>query len=145
MPDGKMSLDVKKLSPNATLPTLATPGSAGYDLYSAYDVLIAPWSHQLVPTDIAVAIPEGLYGRIASRSGLALKFGLEVGAGICDNDYRGPVGVVLHNFSDNPYQIKKGDRIAQFILHHNSTPPVVEVSTLDETERNVNGFGSTGR
>ena len=140
-----MSLDVKKLSPNAILPTLATPGSAGYDLYSAYDVLISPWSHQLVPTDIAVAIPAGLYGRIASRSGLSLKFGLEVGAGVVDSSYTGPVGVVLHNFSDNPYSIKKGDRIAQLILEHISILPVNEVSTLDETERGSGGFGSTGK
>lgn len=140
-----MSLHVKKLSPNAILPTLATPGSAGYDLYSAYDVTIAPWSHQLVPTDIAVAIPTGHYGRIASRSGLSLKFGLEVGAGVCDESYRGPVGVVLRNFSDNPYQIKKGDRVAQFILEKISVLPIEEVSTLDETERSAGGFGSSGR
>lgn len=140
-----MSLDVKKLTADAILPTLATPGSAGYDLYSPYDVLIAPWTHQLVPTDIAVSFPPGHYGLIASRSGLSLKFGLEVGAGICDFDFTGNLGVILHNFSDNPYQIKKGDRIAQFILHRISTPPVNEVTSLNETLRGARGFGSSGK
>ncbi len=98
----------------------------------------------IVPTDLSVACPRGTYARIAPRSGLAVKNFIDVGAGVVDEDYRGPVGVVLFNFSDVDFQIKQGDRIAQMILEKIHTPQVVEVDDLEDTSRGAGGFGSTG-
>lgn len=95
-------------------------------------------------TDIALAIPDGCYGRIAPRSGLAWKHHLDVGAGVIDKDYRGSVGVVMFNFSKTDYQVHQGDRIAQLILERIAVPPVVEVNELDNTTRGTGGYGSTG-
>lgn len=137
-------LRVKKLSVFAILPTKGTEHSVGYDLYSAYDVLIEPFSTALVKTDIAVVLPSGCYGRVAPRSGLASKYSIDVGAGVIDPDYRGPIGVVLFNLSDTPFKISRGDRIAQLICERAAFPELVEVSDIDQTERGAAGFGSTG-
>lgn len=99
----------------------------------------------LVPTGISVAIPPGYYGRIAPRSGLALKNSIDVGAGVIDGDYRGKVGVILFNFDDQPFVISAGDRIAQLILEKYAEAPVEVVDTLPPTTRGSGGFGSTGR
>lgn len=98
----------------------------------------------VVQTDLAVAIPPGHYGRVAPRSGLAAKLFIDVGAGVIDCDYRGPLGVVLFNHGADDFHIKPGDRIAQLILEQISNPPVVEVDDLDATDRGAGGFGSTG-
>ncbi len=140
-----MSLRVKRLSEHAVLPSRATAGSAGYDLSAAQATLVPRHGRALVPTDLAVAVPPGHYARVAPRSGLALKFFLDVGAGVVDADYRGPLGVVLFNHSTDDYHVKQGERIAQLILEQISTPPVVEVDQLDDTDRGAGGFGSTGR
>ncbi len=119
--------------------------AAGYDLASAADTHIPKHGKHLVPTDLALAIPHGYYGRVAPRSGLAYKNFIDVGAGVIDSDYRGPLGVLLFNHSDVDFQIKKGDRIAQLILEKIILPPVVEVEgDLDVTARQEGGFGSTG-
>lgn len=97
-----------------------------------------------VKTDISIAFPHGFYARVAPRSGLAWKNSIDVGAGVIDVDYRGNVGVILFNHSDDDFKIAHGDRIAQLILERIITPDVVEVDELDETERNAGGFGSTG-
>lgn len=89
-------------------------------------------------------MPEGTYGRVAPRSGLAWKNFIDVGAGVIDQDYRGNVGVILFNHSDTPFEIKKGDRIAQLILERIVHPVVVEADTLSDTDRGAGGFGSTG-
>lgn len=99
---------------------------------------------EVVKTDIQVEIPDECYGRVAPRSGLAVKNFIDVGAGVIDHDYRGNVGVVLFNHSDIPFEIKKGDRIAQLICEHICYPTAVEVPSLTETERGEGGFGSTG-
>jgi len=94
-----------------------------------------------------MAIPEGFYGRIAPRSGLAVKKSINVGAGVIDPDYRGEVRVLLFNLGDADFVVEAGDRIAQLILEQCATPPVVEVDSLDETLRSDGyngGFGSTG-
>lgn len=139
-----MALLVKKLSKDATIPTRGSKFAAGYDLSSAEDKIIKGRTHGLVKTDIAIKIPTGHYGRVAPRSGLTYKNGLDVGAGVIDEDYRGNVGVILFNHLDIDFVIKKGDRIAQLILEKISTPEVVEVEDLDETERGEKGYGSTG-
>ncbi|KAG6490761.1 deoxyuridine 5'-triphosphate nucleotidohydrolase-like [Zingiber officinale] len=135
---------VKKLSQNAVLPSRASPLSAGYDLSSAAAVVVPARGKALVPTDLSIAIPDGAYARIAPRSGLAWKYSIDVGAGVVDADYRGPVGVILFNHSDADFEVKPGDRIAQLILERIMTPEVIEAVDLDSTARGDGGFGSTG-
>ncbi|CAH7687045.1 dUTP diphosphatase [Phakopsora pachyrhizi] len=138
------TLRVKRLSPDAKVPTRGSKLSAGYDLYSSKDITITKRSREVVPTDIAIAVPSSTYGRVAPRSGLAVKFGISTGAGVIDEDYRGPVGVVLFNHGDDDFKVKKGDRIAQLVIERIKTPEVFEVESLDETVRGSGGFGSTG-
>jgi dUTP pyrophosphatase len=112
--------------------------------YSAENTAIVARSQALVATDISIAVPAGTYGRVAPRSGLAVKHGIDTGAGVIDADYRGPVKVVLFNLSDKDFEIKEGDRIAQLILERIASPSVVVVKELSETARGQGGFGSTG-
>lgn len=137
------ALLVVKLSEHATVPVRATPGSAGYDLASAQDYTVPAHGKALVLTDIAIKLPRGTYGRVAPRSGLALKHHIDVGAGVIDEDYRGNVGVILFNHSDANFDVKRGDRVAQLVLEKIATPAVVVVSSLDDTQRGDGGFGST--
>lgn len=137
-------LCVKKLSPNARLPERGSKHAAGYDLFSSVDTVIPAKGKAIVPTGISISIPLGTYARVAPRSGLAVKHFIDVGAGVIDYDYRGPVGAVMYNFSDTDFPVKQGDRIAQLILERILTPEVVEVESLTETERGEGGFGSTG-
>ena len=137
-------LQVKRLSGESVIPTRGSPFSAGYDLSSAEDMVIKANDKGIVKTDLSIACPEGTYARIAPRSGLAVKKFIDVGAGVVDADYRGPVGVVLFNFGTEDFAIKKGDRIAQLILEKISMADAVEVDELTNTERGSGGFGSTG-
>lgn len=137
-------LKVKKLSEKAVLPSRGSALAAGYDLSSAEETVVPARGKALVPTDLSVAIPHGTYARIAPRSGLALKHSIDVGAGVIDADYRGPVGVILFNHSDADFAVKPGDRIAQMIIEVIATPEVAEVEDLDATLRGDGGFGSTG-
>ncbi|KAL8477062.1 hypothetical protein ACS0TY_029396 [Phlomoides rotata] len=109
-------LRVKRLSEKAIYPSRASPLSDGYDLFSAVETRVPAGGIVLVPTDLSIAVREGAYARIASLSGLALKHSIEVGAGVVDADYRGPVGVILFNHSDVDFEVKHGDRIAQMII-----------------------------
>ena len=137
-------LKVKLLSVHAQAPRRQTKSAAGYDLYSAYDYSIDPRGKQVIETDISLQVPENCYGRIAPRSGLAVKHSIDVGAGVIDADYRGQVQVLLFNFGDQSVPISRGERVAQLILEQISTPEVQIVDNLDATERGVKGFGSTG-
>ncbi|XP_058068888.1 deoxyuridine 5'-triphosphate nucleotidohydrolase-like isoform X1 [Magnolia sinica] len=137
-------LRVKKLSENAVLPSRASPLSAGYDLSSATATQVPARGKAVIPTDLSIGIPQGTYARIAPRSGLTWKHSIDVGAGVIDADYRGPVGVILFNHSDVDFNVKPGDRIAQLIIGKIMTPEVVEVEDLDSTIRGIGGFGSTG-
>ena len=137
-------LRVKKLSDKAIIPSRASPLSAGYDLSSAVETKVPARGKALVATDLSIWIPEGTYGRVAPRSGLAWKHSIDVGAGVIDADYRGPVGVILFNHSDVDFEVKLGDRIAQLIIEKIVTPDAVEVEDLDSTVRGEGGFGSTG-
>ncbi|XP_044511206.1 deoxyuridine 5'-triphosphate nucleotidohydrolase [Mangifera indica] len=141
---GGSLLRVKKLSEKAVLPSRGSPLAAGYDLSSATETKVPARGKALVPTDLSIAIPEGTYARIAPRSGLAWKHSIDVGAGVIDADYRGPVGVILFNHSDVDFEVKVGDRIAQLIIEEILTPNVLEVEDLDSTVRGEGGFGSTG-
>ncbi|XP_050990537.1 deoxyuridine 5'-triphosphate nucleotidohydrolase, mitochondrial isoform X1 [Labeo rohita] len=140
----QMVLKFAKLTENATTPSRGSNRAAGFDLYSAYDYSIGPMDKALVKTDIQIAVPHGYYGRVAPRSGLAVKHFIDVGAGVVDEDYRGNLGVVLFNFNKEPFEVKKGDRIAQLICERICYPQLQELQTLDDTERGAGGFGSTG-
>ena len=135
---------VKRLFDDAVLPKRQTSGSAGYDLCSYVDYIIAPNSKQLVDTGVAFTVPEGTYGQLAPRSGLSCK-GTHVGAGVIDRDYTGHVKVLLFNL--NPTEelaVRKGDRVAQLLLKRISVCDVEEVDELPSTDRGSCGFGSTG-
>ena len=135
---------IKRLSDNAVIPTRGSPFSAGYDLYSAENTVIQAGGRGIIKTDLSIACPSGTYARIAPRSGLAVKKFIDVGAGVVDADYRGPVGVVLFNFGQEDFVVQKGDRVAQLILEKVSMVDTVEVQELSDTERGEGGFGSTG-
>jgi len=138
------SLRIKRLSEKARLPKRGSALAAGYDLYSAEKKIVPAKSKALVDTQLSIAVPEGTYGRVAPRSGLASKFMIDTGAGVIDADYRGVVFVLLFNFSDKDFIIEEGDRIAQLIIEKIETPAICEVDDLDATDRGGNGFGSTG-
>lgn len=133
-----------RLSPNATIPVRGSIGAAGYDISSSADWVVPARGTTIVPTDLSICVPQGTYGRVAPRSGLAAKHSLAIGAGVIDSDYRGAVGVVMFNHSDKDYHVKQGDRVAQLILESIVNPEVEEVSELDTTVRGEGGFGSTG-
>ncbi|KAI1468624.1 deoxyuridine 5'-triphosphate nucleotidohydrolase [Daldinia caldariorum] len=143
--DQSPPLLIKKLSPNAKLPTRGSAFSAGYDLYASQATTIPARGKALVETDLAIAVPAGTYGRIAPRSGLAAKHFLDTGAGVIDADYRGPVKVLLFNHADADFAVAAGDRVAQLVVERIYTPDVVEVQELEESVRGAGGFGSTGK
>jgi dUTP pyrophosphatase len=122
---------------------LGTYGAAGFDLKAAQDGVIKRGERHLIKTNIRMAIPKGYYGRIAPRSGLALKYGLVVLAGVIDSDYRGEIGVILRNTGIEDFEFKYGDRIAQIIIERCFTN-LTKVESLDDTDRGAGGFGSTG-
>lgn len=137
-------LRVKKLIPEAILPSRQSEEAAGYDLCAVGTLSIPPMGRQLISTGLAMTVPEGTYGQLAPRSGLAVKKGLHVGAGVIDRDYTGEVKVLLFNLSDSAVEINQHERVAQLILKKIETPIVQEVETLIDTSRGSGGFGSTG-
>ncbi|KAM0692560.1 hypothetical protein Q7P36_007114 [Cladosporium allicinum] len=138
------ALQIKLLSPTARAPTRGSAYAAGYDLYASKATTIPARGKVLVDTDISIAVPAGTYGRVAPRSGLASKHSIDVGAGVIDADYRGPVKVLLFNLGDSDFKVEVGERVAQLIVERIYTPEVVVVEELEETVRGVGGFGSTG-
>jgi dUTP pyrophosphatase len=146
-----MALNVTKLVPNAQLPVRGSSGAAGYDLFSTDSYVVLPGRRVVVSTGISVQLPPGTYGRIAPRSGLAVKHGLDTLAGVIDPDYTGEIKVVLQNLDMNqPFVIRPGYRIAQLILENYTVADVMEVEAspegtqLPSTSRGGAGFGSTG-
>ncbi len=140
-----MNIQIKKLSDKAKIPTQGSKYAAGYDLYAAEEVLVNTMGRKLVKTNISISIPEGYYGRIAPRSGLAYKNGIDVLAGVIDSDYRGDIGVILLNTDHNlDFEVNVGDRIAQIIIEKCHSINWETVETLDATVRSEGGFGSSG-
>jgi len=141
---------VKRLKTWSTnpLPCYKTLHAAGMDLYAELDeeLVLKPGMRVLVPTGIAIALPEGYEAQIRPRSGLALKHGITLvnAPGTIDPDYRGEIGVILINHGCVPYTIKNGERVAQMIFAPFSRPLLKEVDELDETARGDGGFGHTG-
>ncbi len=144
------NIQYQRIHPLAKMPTRATQGSAGYDLYACLDVPleVAPHERVKVPTGLKIAIPDASVGGfIFARSGLATKFGMGLpnSVGVIDSDYRGEILVAMVNNSDAPYTIQPGDRIAQMVFLPVIAYDFLEAETLDETSRGEGGFGSTSR
>lgn len=156
-----MEIKYSKLVKGAREPFQANDSDAGYDLFSTEYVTIEPFQRALVGTGITVEIPEGFYGRIAPRSGLAFKKGIDVMAGVIDSGYRGEIKILLINLnfegynltpdtfetmfgSNNKLDIKPGDRIAQLIIEKCHQGQWTEMTTLNNSERGQGGFGSSG-
>mgnify|MGYP003705430791 CR=1 FL=1 len=142
-----MKIDLVKNSPLATVPQIATEGSAGADLCAETATRLYPGETKLIKTGINISIPLGYAGFVCSRSGLALKKGVFVlnAPGIIDSDYTGDVGVILHNAGQDVFDISSGDRIAQLLIVKCEYFWFNEVDALQETERGDGGFGSTGK
>ena len=138
-------LNVKKLHENATVPTKANGSDAGYDLYALEGAIIDKHCHKLIKTGIAMEIPDGYVGLIWPRSGLAYKYGLDVFAGVIDSSYRGDIGVILYNAQYSNYTIEQGDRIAQILFQKVEDFDLNLVENLDDTNRGMGGFGSSGK
>ena len=143
------SIRVKKLHPNAMLPTYGSAEAAGADLYACLEeaVTIEPGEIFWVPTGIALEVPKGCAGLVYARSSMGAKRGLAPAnkVGVVDSDYRGEIRVVLLNHSKEPQVLQPGERVAQFIITPVLTPAYEEVSELSDTVRGVGGFGSTGK
>ena len=145
-----MLIKIKKLREEATVPTSGSRYAAGYDLYACLpegDVSIAPHATAKIGTGLAMAVPEGYFGAIFARSGLATKEGLRPAncVGVCDSDYRGEYIIALHNDSDLTRTVTHGERIAQLVVMPYLPVDFEECQELPETERGAGGFGSTGK
>ncbi len=141
-----MEVSFKRIHPDAVLPAYAHPGDAGMDLKSVEDLTIPPGKRSLVHTGLQMALPFGYEAQVRPRSGLALKAGVTVlnTPGTIDAGYRGEVGVILANFGDADFVVKKGDRIAQMVIAPVTIATIAEVAEFEASERGEGGFGSTG-
>ena len=143
-------LKIKKIRENAKIPTRATSGSAGLDLYACIDepITLHKGDKAVIPTGIAIGLDDPHYAAfIQSRSGLAIKQGIALlnSVGVIDSDYRGEVCVGIIKLTEEPYTIQPFERIAQMVIKPVELPEIVEVEELDDTLRGAGGFGSTGR
>ncbi len=144
----KLEVTIQRLSPEARIPAYAHDGDAGVDLYSTVDKVLRPGERALIPTGLKLAIPHGYEGQVRPKSGLALKHGLTVlnTPGTVDAPYRGEVGVILINLDPKtPYEVKKGEKVAQMVFNKVEYASFTEAKELAETTRGAGGFGSTGR
>src|SRR5450759_2934411 len=140
-------MSIRRLEKDLPLPAYAHAGDAGMDLYAARDVTLAPGERALVPTGIAVAIPDGFAGLVQPRSGLAIRHGLGLvnTPGLIDSHYRGEIKIIAINLDpDTSISIARGDKVAQFVIQAVVRADLVEVDELDPTVRGEGGFGSTG-
>ncbi len=139
-----MTIKIKKLNQEATLPRYAKEHDAGMDLFSNETLSLQPNERKLISTGISMAIPKGYVGLIWDKSGLASKHGLKTMAGVIDSGYRGEIKILVHNLSNKPYTIESGNKVAQMLIQPVEQKQLLEVSELDETNRGEGGFGSTG-
>lgn len=137
-------MKIKCLNEDARAPTRGSEHSAGYDLYSSEQLVIAPNDQQLISTGISMEIPIGHFGKIFDRSGFTLTNHTRVAAGVIDADYRGEVKILIQNLGKNPITIEKHSRIAQMVIMPCYSEPIEIVEQLNESERGAAGFGSTG-
>ena len=147
MTDASPTVLVSRLDPELPLPSYAMPGDAGADLVSAVDVTLAPGERALVPTGIAIALPDGYAGFVHPRSGLAIRVGLGLvnAPGTIDAGYRGEIKVILVNHDrTEPITLRRGDRVAQLVIQRVETARFVESTALPDSARGANGHGSSG-
>ena len=142
-------LEIVQLSLNGTIPVQQNDFQAGWDLFSATDCVVQSKTRLCIPTDIAVGIPRGCYGRIAPRSGMAARNGIDIGAGVIDSDFRGHVYVLMVNNGESEFLVFKGMKIAQLIIEKHQICVIKVINNLTvnswtKTERGEKGFGSTG-
>ncbi len=144
--NGRITVRVKVISRNGRMPTLARPGDAAFDLYSAVDRDLHPGQWAAIPTGISIEIPEGFEGQVRARSGLAAKWGIGIlnGIGTIDSGYRGEVKAIMVNHGNEVFSIRKGMRICQLAIRPVPRVRLVEVDKLTPSERGSDGFGSTG-
>ncbi len=146
----KVPVKLKRLSHgyDLPLPRYETPGSSGLDLRACVkeSIVLGPGEYRMIPTGIAIALPPGYEAQIRPRSGLAINHGIGLlnSPGTVDSDYRGEIKVILINWGKEPFEIKRGDRIAQMVICEVVRAEPVEITALDETERGDGGFGHTG-
>ncbi len=144
-----MKISIKKLRDDAIVPSYATEHSAGMDLSACMDepVTIAPGERAIIPTGLAIALPPGYEAQIRGRSGMAAKHGIMPanGVGTIDADYRGEIGIITLNTSNQPFTVEPGMRLAQMVIARYETAEWEQVDELDETARGAGGYGSTGR
>lgn len=142
-----MTLKFKRIHPDAVLPAYAHPSDAGMDIRSVADVTVPARGRALVPTGLVVLLPPLYEAQVRPRSGLALKHGITVlnTPGTIDSGYRGEIGVILFNTTDEDFQVRKGDRVAQVVIAPVTQPVIEEAQEIDETDRGAGGFGSTGK
>ena len=138
-------IQVILLSSTAAAPTTGTKHSAGIDLACDTAFTLQPNERRLIGTGIAIAIPDGMWGEIKPRSGLATKYGIDIMAGVVDSDYRGEIKVLMINQGNRPLHCKVGDRIAQMVIQRHESVKIMAVNELDSTGRGGDGFGSTGK
>ena len=141
-----MTVKVLRTDPAAQLPVYAHPGDAGMDVRSIEDVTLSPGARALIHTGLVLMLPPNAEAQVRPRSGLALKHGITVlnTPGTIDAGYRGEVGVILINLGAEPFTVEKGMKIAQLVVSPVAQAEVVEVTSVDETDRGAGGFGSTG-
>lgn len=140
-----MNLNFKKLHPDAKIPSYAHVHDAGFDMYATEDVHFEPGAKMRVPTGIALEIPDGYVGLVWDKSSLSFNHGLKTMGGVIDAGYRGEIIIGLYNFSDTPYVIKKGDKMAQMLIQKIEHVSFSEVEELSDTTRGDGGWGSTGK
>ena len=138
------TIQILRVNPKAVLPTRTHVDDAGLDLYNLEDFRLEPGEGRAIKTGIALAIPKGYVGLVADRSSLG-KRGLKTAGGVIDAGYRGEIHIVLWNISQEIFELKHGERLAQLLLIPISTPAVQEVTSLEETARGAKGFGSSGK
>ena len=144
-PDPDFQIRIKRIHPNATLPLPGSDHAVGADLCAAEGFTLRPGERRAVPTGLAVEIPAGWYGRVAPRSGLAARHGIDTLAGVVDPDYRGELKVLLINLGQDAVHFDAGERIAQLIIERAAHCRYAWADELSETDRGEGGFGSTGR
>ena len=144
MPEQTQNLQFKRLDSRAVLPTRGSLLSAGLDLFCIEELRIEPHARVRAQTGLSVAIPEGFYGRVAPRSGLAANHGLDVLSGVIDADYRGEIICLLYNTGAESVVLPAGSKICQLIIEQIIIPKAVWSDELEETARGAGGFGSTG-
>lgn len=140
-----MEVKIKKLHPDAILPTYAHPSDAGMDFYALYDTVIPPQQRMVMSTGIAIELPTGTVLLIWDKSGLAANAGITCLGGVVDAEYRGEIKITLYNTTPVPYAVKAGHKIAQGLLQLVSQATLVEANSLTDSARGTGGFGSTGQ